>query len=305
MAETTVSAENQAYLDTLRLYAADLSQAKDESARQKAADKFYKSLRAQKVNEKLISSSAEFFGAIVGKELEGANMLYAATSKQVDHVQNLQKDQASTLMGMLAQTQQGRVGVIGFVKALSTICRMFGADSFAESLDQKARDEESRISIPLNTGGITDGSAPIHRKMAEVQETLMLSGAVGAAGRKADKDEGASLRNPVDPFMSPAAAPSGAKAASSTTWTAYKQAMKEAGLSDDDVAKVMPSWMQSSKLSAKRTELDSSAEVQAFLTALKGNAVDLTAEKKGLAQNAVRKVAGLSSDADLRAPHPA
>lgn len=287
--------DNQAYLDALNLYASELGKAKDEKGRRAAGDKFYKSLRAQKVNEKLISASAEFFASIVGNELEGAKMLYAATSKQVDHVQNLQKDQSSLLMNMLAQTQQPSIGIIGFVKALSMVCRMVGADSFADSLDQKAKEEEAKIHVNLDTRNITDGSSTIHQKMAEVKRTLQKSTVVDDAGRKATQETGATLTNPTAPFV-PEASGAAGKAAEASTWTAYRQAMRETGLSDDDVKKIiMPLWLRSAALLGDKTRLDGQVEADSFITALKDNSTNLTAEKKALAERAAKKVMAIAS----------
>jgi hypothetical protein len=293
--------EKLAFNDALRLYAADMSVALDEKARAAAADRFYKALRAAKVNEKLISSSADFFAAMVGKEVEGASMLLQATSQKVSTVQGLQKDQAAMLMQMLSQPEQAKMGIVSMATSLATICRFFGADSFADSIEQKAKEISATVHIPLNTQGITTGSTDIHAAMADVQRTLGGSAALKNAGKKAEKESGDDLQNPTAPFI-PGKAPA---AADRTTWTAYKQAMLDAGLTDNDVKKVMPTWMATAGEKGNKTRLDTPEEAKKFLDALKKNGIDLTAEQKGKAAKVLLGLTSGALDPNAPAPHPA
>ncbi len=293
--------EKLAFNDALRLYVADMSVAPNEKARAAATDRFYKALRASKVNEKLISSTADFFGAIAGKEVEGAGMLLQATSQRVSTVQGLQKDQAAMLMQMLSQPEQAKMGIVSMATSLATICRFFGADSFADSIEQKAKEIASTVRVQLDTSKITTGSGDIHAAMKDVEQTLGNSSSLRTAGRKAEKENGIDLQNPTAPFI-PGKTPA---AADRTTWTAYKQAMLEAGLTESDVKKVMPTWMATAGEAGDKTRLDTQAETKKFLDALKKNGVDLTAGKKGTAEKVLLGLTGATVDPNAPAPHPA
>lgn len=290
--------EKLAFNDAMALYQADMSRARTEAERAAAADKLFKSLRAAKVNDKLISSTADFLGAIAGKEVEGTGLLLQATSQRVATVQGLQKDQAAMLMQMLSQPEQAKMGIVSMATSLATICRFFGADSFADSIEQKAKEIASTVSIPLDTSKITTGSKDIHAAMRDVEQTLGNSSALRTAGRKAEKENGIDLQNPTAPFI-PGKAPA---AAERTTWKAYRQAMLDAGLNPEDIKAVMPTWMATAGETGDKTRLDTRAEVQKFLNALRKNSIDLTAEKKGTAE---KVLLGLTVDPNAPAPHPA
>jgi hypothetical protein len=291
--------EKQAFNHALNLYKADVSVARTEKERAAAADRFYKALRAAKVNEKTIEATMNFLAAIPGKEVEGAGMLLQATSQRVSTVQGLQKDQAAMLMQMLSQPEQSKMGIVSIATSLATICRFFGADSFADSIEQKAKEIASTVRVPLDTSKITTGSDDIHRAMRDVQQTLSSSTALETLSRKAEAGKDVPLQNPNDPFI-PAKT-----AADHTTWTAYKQAMLDAGLTESDVKKVMPTWMATAGEAGDKTRLDTQAETKKFLDALKKNGVDLTAGKKGTAEKVLLGLTGATVDPNAPAPHPA
>ncbi len=292
--------EKQAFNHALNLYKADVSVARTEKERAAAADRFYKALRAAKVNEKTIEATMNFLAAIPGKEVEGAGMLLQATSQRVSTVQGLQKDQAAMLMQMLSQPEQSKMGIVSIATSLATICRFFGADSFADSIEQKAKEIASTVRVPLDTSKITTGSDDIHRAMRDVQQTLSSSTALETLSRKAEAGKDVPLQNPNDPFI-----PGKPAAADHTTWTAYKQAMLDAGLTENDVKKVMPTWMATAGESGDKTRLDTQAETKKFLDALKKNGVDLTAGKKGTAEKVLLGLTGATVDPNAPAPHPA
>lgn len=292
--------EKQAFVHALNLYKADMSVAPNEKARAAAADRFYKALRAAKVNEKTIEATMNFLAAIPGKEVEGAGMLLQATSQRVSTVQGLQKDQAAMLMQMLSQPEQAKMGIVSMATSLATICRFFGADSFADSIEQKAKEIASTVRVPLDTRGITTGSDDIHGAMRDVRQTLASSTALETLSRKAEAGKDVPLQNPNDPFI-----PGKAPAADRTTWTAYKQAMLDAGLTESDVKKVMPTWMATAGEAGDKTRLDTQAETKKFLDALKKNGVDLTAGKKGTAEKVLLGLTGATVDPNAPAPHPA
>lgn len=293
--------EKQAFNHVLNLYRADMSVARTEKERAAAADKFYKALRSSGVNRKTIEATENFLAAIPGKEVEGAGLLLQAISQRVSTVQGLQKDQAAMLMQMLSQPEQAKMGIVSMATSLATICRFFGADSFADSIEQKAKEIASTVRVPLDTRGITTGSDDIHGAMRDVRQTLASSTALETLSRKAEAGKDVPLQNPNDPFI-PGKAPA---AADRTTWTAYKQAMLDAGLTESDVKKVMPTWMATAGEAGDKTRLDTQAETKKFLDALKKNGVDLTAGKKGTAEKVLLGLTGATVDPNAPAPHPA
>ncbi|MCB1550404.1 MAG: hypothetical protein KDJ26_00230 [Alphaproteobacteria bacterium] len=261
---TVAQSKSEVLNDIFEVYKQETAAAGSDPSKHAISQKrLYKSLRDAGVNEKVVEAVETLVSAFPDNEVKVAESLRQAAAGKVQRMLELQSEQAKMRMNLNTRPEQMKVSIASFATAISTICRLFGANDFAEAIEAKTKEIMDTVDVQLDTSQLTDGAHVLNQAKETVAKGLMNNNALNNMGTLGNKTATVSPATPAQNY--PNAMGSNQQSAPTTTWEKYEEAFRTIGLTQDQIDKLKAPWHQDSKLSGKPEVIENGAELTTFM----------------------------------------
>ncbi len=282
---------------------------KDANLQRAAIDsankRFLDSIRNVTSSQAVIDSFGEFVKSVQNKEAEAISALIDMTKGRINNLQTLQREQAELLMNTLTAPDKAVSGIASLGMSLATICRFFGADDFAQQIEDKSNQlmdgvhDRMKARLDQNSKEFAsqhDENTMLADTAKEVQERFAKSKAPQTAANIAANNAPQNLPTATAPYTAPnsvAGSNTTANANTPITMNEFKRNLMDLGLSKVEVDSFIPELAKSARLSGDKATLDSKDEAANLIN---------SAAMKSLQSNSPQKAEKVTTYLMERAP---
>lgn len=258
------------YMRRLSALFADYDKAGTESQRKQVMDEGIKVLRSMGIND-AITDSLEQIAKMGPETIKSAmQLINTTTQSQIQKKQELEAKKEQILFELTSKPAQTRAGMASLFVAIAVIARAFGADEFADEMEQKAKAEMDKIPSSVKVGtNITNGSDDVAQTLATQLGMLRTSGgAATAAGADAARvgyktATGPDLTGGGQSRVVAQDVPAQSSGRTKMTWSQFREDALRVGVKEDTLKQVLSLFDKSAEADKRGDSkvLDTSMEL--------------------------------------------